>query len=77
MIAGFERHISRSSACPFTRSLEGIYLGMGFTRKLMPALANDLALINDDTAHAGIGIRGPEPPSRQFQCTGHMACVFS
>ena len=73
--AGFERDVDGGPA----RSIGGLGQRMDFgvrcTSTLMPAFADDLALLDDDAANAWIGCGGIQPPRRELQRVRHMDVI--
>jgi len=57
--------------------LQGIDLGMRFTRAFMPAFANNLTIPDQHTAHARIRGCRQQATLCQTQRTGHTGSVFS
>ena len=75
MAAGLQRNIdsctARGGACP----AQGMDLGMRLTGPLMPALANHLPLLRNDTAHPGIRRCCPQATLCQLQRPRHHGVI--
>ena len=61
--------------CPCTGLLQCQDFGMCFTGATVPALADDLAVLLDDTADTGIRIATIERSRSKIQRTGHAHMV--
>src|SRR5215217_9552536 len=62
VVTGFQSDVHRGFARRFARSVQGHYLGVGFSGPRMPALPHDLAILSDHGSHQRVR-RNRIPPA--------------
>ena len=76
MGAGLERDVCRRTPRELPRRLQCVDLGVGFAGALVPSLADDLAVADDDTADPGVRAGAGQAECGLTQGCGHEAMVF-
>ena len=71
MGAGFQGHVGGGAAGGLPRRAQGVDLGVGLARPLVPALADDPLVLDQHAAHPGVGVGGVAAALGQFQGAGH------
>ena len=75
MTAGFERHVGSRSTGFVARDSQRMHFGMRFSRALVPPLANDHTIANDDATDARIRRRGVQAAFGQAQSLCHVLVI--
>ncbi len=76
MGAGFEGYIGGSTTGVVTGGAQGVNLGMGLARLLMPPFANHHAIFDQHGADAGVGGRGVAAAAGQFEGPTHPLVII-
>jgi len=76
MATGLQSHIGGGAPGRFPRRPQGMDLRMGATGFLMPAFADDLTILDQDTADPGIGGSGKKTLGSQAQGPRHEAVIL-
>jgi hypothetical protein len=77
MATRFQGYIRDSSLSSLAGSSERIHFSMRFACKLMPTLTDNLAILDNDTANARVGISGAQAALCQLQSARHVLTIAS
>ena len=76
MAAGLQGYIQGCTPGRFGQGCQGISLCMGTAKTEVAALADDAALLYNNSTHHGIGADLSTALFGQFQCDGHVISII-
>jgi len=75
MRAGFERDVHRRTACRYTRGFQCVDFGVRGAGPLVPAFADDSAILDDDASDTRVGAGGEQTARGELQRASHMGVI--